>query len=233
MENQKQKKSVGTVLLVILLLIVTIASLILATYAWAKYTSQETGSATAQVAKWDVDVDFSHSNYKEQTFSHVLKQRLAPGTSGHFDITIKPQNTEVDFTYEIILEKVEASNGGSVPKHLHFYTNASHSKDDLIGDITGITDEETGTTAESKLKGTIEVIDPDTKTKKADLQDKTVTIYWEWPYENPDTSSEDSNKDSDGDGITDYDEQDTEDGQKASELTITYKVITKQVNPGE
>ena len=36
---EKQKKSVGTIALVVLLLIVTIASLVLATYAWSTYTS--------------------------------------------------------------------------------------------------------------------------------------------------------------------------------------------------
>ena len=53
MENNK--KSVGKTVLIVALLIVTIAALVLATYAWAKYTSTTDGTATAQVAKWNVN----------------------------------------------------------------------------------------------------------------------------------------------------------------------------------
>ncbi len=228
MENQKQKKSVGTVLLVILLLIVTIASLILATYAWAKYTSQETGSATAQVAKWNVDVKFANNDFTE-TASHVLAKRLAPGMSGSFDITINPNSTEVDFDYDIILENVSAN----APKHLHFYTQSSH---DTTCEIElGCPPEDQQNIAQNYLHGTIEA----SKDPKNSI---TKTIYWEWPYEAPDDADD---KDTDtkeisgntlveksgGNGIPDYDDQDTLDGQKAENVEVTFKVTATQVDP--
>lgn len=245
-QNQKQKKSVGTILLVILLLIVTIASLILATYAWAKYSSAKEGTATAEVAKWNVDVDIKEgTNQLEERFEHVLAERLAPGMSGSFEIDIDPGETEVDFHYDIILEKVEGVEGGTVPKHLHFYTDERHNKDDLIGDIEGTGDKEednnTGNSAEKYLSGEVILLGSDgTKLEtptpgsgqpafQFDNKKIKKVIYWEWPYEDPnkDTATTDSNKD----GVSDYDQQDTEDGQAAGKVKVSFKVVTKQINP--
>lgn len=107
MDNQKQKKSVGTILLVILLLIVTIASLILATYAWAKYTTT-TGpvETTATVAKWNVEFQPENESFTG-TYDHVVEGKIAPGTSGTFSVTAKPNDTEVCFTYTIVLDKLD------------------------------------------------------------------------------------------------------------------------------
>ncbi len=236
MENQKQKKSVGTVLLVILLLIVTIASLILATYAWAKYTSQETGSATVQVAKWDVGVEFTGNDFTE-TYTHVIAKRLAPGSSGNFVVKVDPKTTEVDFKYEITLDKLTAE-GGNVPKHLHFY----------IKDTTGAEVElqqrkdceiEIGEECSSQTASVKEYLSGEITDKQA----VTKTIYWEWPYENPDPSSEQG--DSKGvdetqntltgsaNGIPDYDDQDTLDGMKAGTVKVDFKVKATQLNPNE
>lgn len=106
MENQKQKKSVGTIALVVLLLIVTIASLILATYAWAKYTSKTTGTAQAEVAKWDVTFSDVDTNFVG-TYTHITDTKIAPGSSGTFDITVNPGTTETCFNYVIKIESFE------------------------------------------------------------------------------------------------------------------------------
>ena len=84
---EKQNKSVGKTILIVALLLVTIAALVLATYAWAKYTSSEQGTATATVAKWDVSFDKGTSVFSK-TFTNVKTERLAPGTDGKFDLTI-------------------------------------------------------------------------------------------------------------------------------------------------
>ena len=262
MENQKQKKSVGTILLVILLLIVTIASLILATYAWAKYSSVESGEATAQVAKWNVNVGIKEgTNKMEEKFEHVLAQRLAPGMSGSFEIDIDPGQTEVDFHYDIILDKVEAvGENATVPAHLHFYTNKNHGADDLIGDIEGTGDAETGKengdSAEKYLSGDVILLSKD-GTKLAtptpgsaqpefEFEGNKIkkVIYWEWPFEDPTTPTptpDDNSIDTtDGtptlspspNGISDYDDQDTIDGMNAGQVKVSFRVVTTQIKPG-
>ena len=106
MENQKQKKSAGTIALVVLLLIVTIASLVLATYAWAKYTSKESSTAEAPVAKWNVTFTPANDTFVG-TYSHVVTNKIAPGTSGTFDIAVNPNDTEVCFNYTIKIDNVQ------------------------------------------------------------------------------------------------------------------------------
>ncbi len=135
MENQKQKKSVATIALVVLLLIVTIASLILATYAWAKYSRRESGSAVANVAKWDVDISANSDSFTQQ-YSHVVNEKIAPGTQGSFDVSIALNDTEVCVAYQVILNGVQytttATDGNSNSlldatkmSHLKFFTTKS------------------------------------------------------------------------------------------------------------
>ena len=242
MENQKQKKSVGTVLLVILLLIVTIASLILATYAWAKYTTQTEGTATAQVAKWNVGVNFENKDF-EETYDHILDGRLAPGSSGSFDIKINPGQTEVDFDYEIMLVKT-SSTDGNVPEHLHFYiidttTGNSITLQKRTANEIGVGSNysEQPEAVKEYLKARVDMTD------QKNTDELTKTIYWEWPYENPDPSSEQGdskgvdeaqNNLTDGpNGIPDYDDQDTLDGIKAGTVKVEFKVTATQVDPNE
>ncbi len=223
MENQKQKKSVGTVLLVILLLIVTIASLILATYAWAKYTTQTEGTATAQVAKWDVTLDFQNNKF-EETFEHVLDQHLAPGTSGSFDITINPGSTEVDFGYAVEILSVT-----NKPEHLNFYTKYDSGSKKYSEKIEI---DDSGLVEDDIFTGTI---------NQGSNSIITKTIYWDWPYENPDTSSRETDEkkiSADGNslengqnGIPDYDDQDTIDGQSAKDVTLKMKITATQITP--
>ena len=70
---EKQKKSVGTTLLVILLLIVTIAALVLATYAWAKYTEKVAeNTASVQVAKWNVNATVNGTAVTEDQATNLF-----------------------------------------------------------------------------------------------------------------------------------------------------------------
>lgn len=102
MEN---KKSTGKTALIVLLLIVTIASLVLATYAWAKYTTTENGTATAQVAKWNVTANTAALTF-EKEFTHVVKDQMAPGTNGSFSASLDVTGTEVDVDYTITITEI-------------------------------------------------------------------------------------------------------------------------------
>lgn len=209
MEN---KKSIGTTVLIVLLLIVTVASLILATYAWAKYTSNTDATATAQVAKWNVTVSADTSKF-QQTYSHVLADRIAPGTSGQLDATVNiGTDTEVDVDYKIFIEDVkveyvdsETEGTATIPQNMIFK--------DANGEEIEHANLKAGTEIASGrvLAGTGKT-------------DKTTALTWEWPYVTG-TKVEGSSD------IYTGDEQDTKDGEKPVKITITYKVDAWQVEP--
>ena len=237
MENQKQKKSVGTIALVVLLLIVTIASLVLATWAWAKYTSKESSSAEATVAKWNVDFTPDNSTFVGH-YNHVVDTKIAPGTEGTFNITVVPNNTEVCFNYTIKIDSVEFYNGstlltnsqvlddngtptdatdditlGDFISHIKFYDNNNVDITDgshVISGTYNLTDHTANSTA---LPGTVT---------------GTNTVTWKWPYQL--TTGTDEEK-------AEYDRIDTAAGKYADstngnfKMKVNYTATAVQVNP--
>lgn len=160
---EKEKKSKGTTALVILLLLVTFASVIIATYAWAKYTTTlPEGTANAVVAKWNVDGESSNLTWTKE-FKHVVPNKLAPGTSGTIPVTFGINDTEVDVNYTITLVSAE-----NKPTNLKFYTDSSKTKEIAVGG--------------QAYTGTIAV----------NGADFTGAIYWEWPYETTDGDTVDT-----------------------------------------
>ena len=167
MENQKNKKSTGTIVLVILLLIVTVASLVLATYAWARYTTVEVGSSTAPVAKWDVAFTEDQDSFVK-TFTYVAPGKVAPGTDGQIDMTITSSETEVAYDYEILLKNIAYK-----PTNLHFYSDSSYENEiTLNATNTATADDNHLLAGEVTLNGS----------NKAVLS-QTPHIYWRWVYQ--------------------------------------------------
>ncbi len=231
MENQKQKKSVGTIALVVLLLIVTIASLVLATYAWAKYSAKsDQSTATAEVAKWDVTLD-SETKTFAGTYSHVVTDQIAPGTSGSFAVTIDPGDTEVCIAYQIKLTNATYTTVSGAQtdaiKHLKFYSDAAHTKEVKLDG-----------TVNSDLTGTIDLTGTNHVTAPA--SSITETIYWCWPYDYAEASA--MKKD---DGTTPvytagtdieanaeaYDAEDTKVGEGITSMSVKYEIRAWQVDP--
>lgn len=204
---EKKNNSVGKTVLIVLLLIITIASLVLATYAWAKYTDSTTGTATGNVAKWNVTFA-STENTVTSSQSHVIDGRIAPGTNGSFEIQIQPGSTEVCFDYEI-----EFTNVSNKPEHLVFYV------EDAAGKIAPIY---TSATSKTNIVGTY---DPAVTAEKG--QTITKTIYWAWPYTAPEGT--------DANEVTAWDAQDTKDGNNAAAgnqlMTVNYTITATQVQP--
>lgn len=160
MENKK--KNTGAIALVVLLLIVTIASLVLATYAWAKYTTTTSGETTAVVAKWNVSGSSSDLTWSK-TFTHVVAERLAPGTNGTIPVEFGINDTEVDVDYVITL--VSATNK---PTNLKFYTDSTKTKEISVG----------GTAYSGQIAHGGEKF--------------TGAIYWDWPYQTTDGDTADT-----------------------------------------
>ena len=103
MENQN--KNMGKTILIAFLLIVVIALAVFATYAWAKYTTTANGTATAEVAQWNVNATPGELTFSKQ-FTHVVANKLAPGTNGSFTASLDVTGTEVDVDYEITIDEI-------------------------------------------------------------------------------------------------------------------------------
>ena len=141
----------------------------------AKYTSSATGSDTATVAKWSIEVNdteiataspatltfglFDTINEADTTTAEdsVSAGKIAPGTGGAF--ALKVENlSEVDAKYTISLSETNANN---VP--IQYSLDKTTWKDDLteINADASMTDKNI-----AKENGS-----------------ETVTVYWRWAFE--------------------------------------------------
>lgn len=219
---EKQNKSTGKTVLIVLLLIVTIVSLVLATYAWAKYTTNTDGQVTAQVAKWNVTVDTENSKFS-QTYTHVLPEMLAPGTAGQLDANVTiGADTEVDVAYSIYVQEVQvkfrdtaATGEAKLPTNMKFKNAAGQ-------DITAQINALVNAGPKNRDGGVVIASSDRVEYKTGATIDAALT--WEWPYVTGDVIDEVSN-------INAGDEADTKDGENPVEITFIYRVDAWQVQP--
>lgn len=217
---EKKNKSLGTIVLVVLLLIVTIVSIILATYAWSKYTKAGTGTASADVAKWNVTLDSANKEFYG-TYSHVVSQKIAPGTSGSFQVSINPNDTQVCIAYQIALNNVTyttvTGTQTNTIKHLKFFADAEHTNEIA-----------TNGTVNSALTGTIDLTGTNHNTAPAATATKT--IYWVWPYDYDEASNIAAYTNLEADAEA-YDKEDTKVGEGITAMNVTYEIKAWQVDP--
>ena len=171
MNNQTTKvksKNKGAVVVLALALIVAI---ILSMYAYSKYTSTLTGNGTSTVAKWSFKVNGQTQTIPDinlgetmDAHSNVADKKLAPGTSGHFDLILDGSGSEVAIDYNIKLAITQK------PTNLKFYLDDKYQ--------TPISE----TDGTLNIAGSIALEDVNTPLTK--------TIYWQWPYETGKTSNE-------------------------------------------
>ena len=171
MNNQTTKvksKNKGAVVVLALALIVAI---ILSMYAYSKYTSTLTGNGTSTVAKWSFKVNGQTQTIPDinlgetmDAHSNVADKKLAPGTSGHFDLILDGSGSEVAIDYNIKLAITQK------PTNLKFYLDDKYQ--------TPISE----TDGTLNIAGSIALEDVNTPLTK--------TIYWQWPYETGNTSNE-------------------------------------------
>lgn len=207
MENNKQTRTNGgNTVLIVLLLLITIVAVILATYAWAKYTETfDNNEATAQVAKWNVNATKGTTMFSK-TFDHVIEERMAPGTDGSLTSSLDVTGTEVDVAYTVTLVSVDPVDANSViPQNLVLKAD----------DGTVIYKNKAIVGSGEIATGTI----PAGSTGASAKVDKA--LKWEWPFETGTTPEEKQTNNA----------QDTADGKKAGSLKITYKIEAVQVEP--
>lgn len=163
MKKQKAK--------IIVMIIAVITILAITVLAWAKYTSVFDVNTQKQVAKWSFKVNDSEEGAK--TFNlvntidsndSVKENEVAPGTSGHFDIKLNGEGSEVAINYII---NADFENN---PVNMHFYLDENHTVELPIED--------------GKL-----VINDFIPLAEID-NEKIIRIYWNWPSETGNTEKE-------------------------------------------
>lgn len=104
-------------LLLFLLCLVVLISTVNTTYS--RYASSSTGTVTTDFARWQIFINSQNvtENYGSSlTFTPVIEEnaniaanKIAPTSTGYFDIAINPTAVDVSFTYDISLSPVEGS----------------------------------------------------------------------------------------------------------------------------
>ena len=161
--NKKKK-----ILLIVAILLVILVSFFCGR-AFAKYKAEVKGSGTAEIANWVFKVNGKEdqiqkidllSTYDNET---LIDNKIAPGTSGKFDIILDATGSDVGVNYQ-----VRFLNESEKPQNLIFvYDNNEYS---TIQDL------------EQNLTGTIDA-NEENKTR-------TITIEWKWKYETGSTEEE-------------------------------------------
>lgn len=157
-----------TALLVICLLLAIILSFMIGK-TFSKYISEVKGTGTAEIANWVFKVNGKEdviqnvnllSTYNNET---LINNKVAPGTSGSFNIVVDATGSEVGVDYVI-----QFLNESEKPQNLIFtYDDQQYT---TIQDL------------EKDLSGTINAND-ENKTR-------TITIYWEWQYQTGENENE-------------------------------------------
>ena len=174
MENKKNtnKKLVAAVVALSLVMVCMIGGTL------AKYVSSTTGSSTATVAKWSIEVNdkeiavspaetvdfdlFDTINEADTTSAeeHVTDGKIAPGTGGSFQLVVE-NLSEVDAKYTIALAE---TNANDVP------VEYSLDKTTWTGDMTAINTAQKDVAVERETGS------------------KTVVVYWRWAFEGDDAA---------------------------------------------
>ena len=208
---EKQKKSTGLIALIVLLLLITVVAVVIATYAWTKYTEKVAeGTATAQVAKWNVTSTVDGTAQYTKEFTHVVQTKMAPGTSGVIPVNVALNDTDVCVKYEIFVDTVT-----NKPTNVKFY-KATANVDAQSGEITGYTKGAEITVPNAStaaITGYLELTNDVTNNASKEGNEY---IMWDWPYE-----------------TTNGDEADTTDGKAAKTMSVAVRVVATQVDPNE
>lgn len=161
-----------------IILVVAVLSCIMLSFiggqSYSKYVSEVRGNGMAEVATWS----FKVNGQKEQVQTiqlgstcnnkTLVNQKIAPGTSGSFNIIVDGTGSDVGINYN-----VKFANESAKPTNLKFtYDNQEYNS---IAELA------------TSLSGTINAND-ENKTR-------TLTIYWQWAYETGNNESEIANND--------------------------------------
>lgn len=157
--NLKEKVKKGATIAIVLVSVATIGILGGSTYS--KYFQRIDGEGSATIARWSFKANEQTqkiANIKlTNTYNEnkLLKNTIAPGTSGSFDIVLDATGADVAIDYAVTFDNLQ-----NKPQNLKFTYNGT-----TANSLEGL---------ENVLKGRIGLNDSRTK---------TLTINWDWQYE--------------------------------------------------
>ena len=114
----------------IVLLIIVLSAIILSFVggnSYAKYMSKVTGQGTADIASWNFKVNESENSMQRISLnstinnSTIVSNKIAPGTSGKFEIKLDASGSDVGIDYIIKFE-----NESQKPTNLRFNYNGKN-----------------------------------------------------------------------------------------------------------
>ncbi len=155
----------------VLVCIALISTMFLAGYSFARYyKSIKIDTIKTSIARWNFNSKNTLANI------NLSNEKIAPGSNGQFEIEVDATDSEVAVEYEI---KVE--NETNIPRNMTFYTETKDENGNAVK-----TEEKNSFSeiATENLKGTIPV--------EKNNQKRTIVVYWNWPFNEDDESSIDS-----------------------------------------
>lgn len=179
MKNNKLAKFMALVLLVTLLAVILVSG------TYAKYTTSATGSDSATVARWNITLNGEDiSKGTQKTFklglfdtindtdftsedSDVTAGKIAPGTTGKFEIAKLINNSDVNAQYKITYS---IDNNNNIPLEFSKDKNAA--------------DSEWKSLSEFSMNDFVALAKDSTEGVS------TGTIYWRWKFERNDDSAD-------------------------------------------
>lgn len=109
------------IILIIICIISILSTIIIFLSTYSKYSEDAEATMENQVGKWIIKLnntditqgisqDFLIQNIVIEENTNVIEGKIAPGTSGYFDIEINPAGTQVAVRYDITLNKENITN---------------------------------------------------------------------------------------------------------------------------
>lgn len=161
---RKKTKIVLTIIAITIVLVSFIGG-----QAYAKYMSKVTGNGVAEVANWKFKVNENEEVMQTISLNSTInnitlaKGKIAPGTSGKFQIKLDAKGSDAGVLYTI-----DFANESVKPSNLKFkfngetYKTLGYLRNTIVGSIYAIQEN----------------------------KEEIVTIEWEWPYETGTTAEE-------------------------------------------
>lgn len=164
----KKKRALGILLTIALVLLVFSTG-----YTFAKYYTEIEGGGIGSIAKWSFIANNSEDTMQKISLVDTANQvslvegKIAPGTSGNFDIVIDATGSEVGVDYE-----VRVAEENNMPTNLIYKVVVDGQTSENYTSLKEL--------AEKELKGNIDTLNGENT--------KTIKVIWEWPYETKDVS---------------------------------------------
>lgn len=112
-----------TKIIYILCAIMIFASIYEITDTYGLFESNKTQVVDSPIAKWNIlinetnineSINFNIDNFQIDENTTVKSGKIAPGTTGYFDIVIDPSDTEVSFRYDLTIDNSELSSSFTI-----------------------------------------------------------------------------------------------------------------------